>query len=153
MIDSATLASQTKVKLAAACRPCVSAPPADSATLTTQTPSQAPQSDNVLKCPVLSGPTDPAEQTNLSPDCHTTCEQIPSSPDRTLTTPQPPAVPQQDQLPTSDLHTLTARQSHPSALRKPCVDPNLQYLIDQAQRERQKLSRPRQSPTGHRIAI
>ena len=55
MIDSVTLASQTK--LAAASRPSVLAAAVDSVTLAPETPSQAPESDNVRKCPVLSGPT------------------------------------------------------------------------------------------------
>ena len=81
----------------------------DSATITSQTPSQAPQSDNVRKCPVLSGPTDLPQEPNLSPDHQTTCDQTASFPDQTSTTPQPPAVPPLDQMPQSNLHPLTPR--------------------------------------------
>ena len=55
----------------------------DSVTLAPETPTQASQSDNVRKCPVLSGPTDPTDQTDLSSYNHKTCEQSPSSPDQT----------------------------------------------------------------------
>ena len=57
----------------------------DSATLASETPTQASQPNNVRKCPVLSGPTDTAAQTDLSPDEHKTCDQTPSHPDRTST--------------------------------------------------------------------
>ena len=76
----------------------------DSATIASETPAQASQTPNVRKCPVLSGPTDPAETMDVSTDTHKTCEQIPSCPDQTSTAPQPPAAPQQDQTPQHDLH-------------------------------------------------
>ena len=84
----------------------------DSATIVseTQTPSQAPQPNNVLKCPVLSGLADPAEKTKLSTDQQTTCEQISSSPDQTSVAPEPPAVPQ-DQTPESGLPEQDAHAS------------------------------------------
>ena len=57
----------------------------DSPTIASETPAQASQRDNVRKCPVLSGPTDSAEQTDLSPDNQTTCDPNPSNPDQTST--------------------------------------------------------------------
>ena len=87
----------------------------DSATIVseTQTPSQAPQPNNVLKCPVLSGPTDPTEQKDVSTASNTTCERTPSSPDQTSAAPAPPAVPQQDQTSDSDV-SHTVETCHPT---------------------------------------
>ena len=83
MIDSTPIVSQTQVT--ATSRRCVPVPCVDSTTLASQTPAQASQSHNVRKCPVLSGPTDPPEETNASPDSQTTCAKNPSRPDRTST--------------------------------------------------------------------
>ena len=94
----------------------------DSATIASQTPSQAPQPNNVLKCPVLSGPTDPPEQTSVSIDSHETCEQTPSCPDQTSATPEPPAMPQQDQMPQSDLQELAVHASHQEATAEPSCE-------------------------------
>ena len=83
MIDSATIVSETRGE--AASRRSVLATAVDAVTLASQTPAQASQADNVRKCPVLSGPTDPNEQTDLSPYKKTTCAPNPSSPDQTST--------------------------------------------------------------------
>ena len=84
----------------------------DSATIVseTQTPSQAPQSDNVLKCPVLSGPTDLPKEIDASPDIQTTCEQNPSRPNRTLTGHQPAQPPQLEPQPAHTFCKLIQRQ-------------------------------------------
>ena len=109
MIDSTTLASQTKVKLAGASRRCVLVPLSDSAAIASQTPAQAPQTHNVRKCPVLSGPTDVPEENGASPDIQTTCAQNPYHPDRTLTLHQP-AQPSQPQTPASASQTHNVRK-------------------------------------------
>ena len=62
--------------------------------VTRPTPTQASQSNNVRKCPVLSGPTDLPGQIDVSPDSQTTCAQNPSRPDRTSTG-NPPWIAQQ----------------------------------------------------------
>ena len=124
MIDSPTLASQTKVKVAAASRRCVLASTVNSVPLTSQTPATSLPSSpvsafciqhseftpNVLKCPVLSGLADPADKTKLSTDQQTTCEQILSSPDQTSVVPEPSAGPQ-NQTPESGLQEQDAHAS------------------------------------------
>ena len=81
---SAHTGGTSEPKLAEASRRSVLAAAVDAVTLAPETPSQAPQSDNVRKCPVLSGPTAPDEQTDLSPDNQTTCDPNPSYPDQTF---------------------------------------------------------------------
>ena len=68
----------------------------DSAAISSQTPTQASQPNNVWKCLVLSGPTDLSVEIDASPDIQTTCEQNPSSPDRTSTGYHPAKPPQPD---------------------------------------------------------
>ena len=83
MTNSSTIGSKPKV--AAASRRSVSAYFVDSLTLASKTPAQAPQTHNVRKCPVLSGPTDLFDVIDASTDKQTTCAGKTSHPDRTLT--------------------------------------------------------------------
>src|ERR1035437_166876 len=81
----------------------------DSATIVSEIPANASPTDNVRKCPVLSGSTDCTTETDASPNSQTTCRQNPSCPDQTSTGHQPHPAPQ----PEPDiLYELTARQLH-----------------------------------------
>ena len=64
----------------------------------------------LVQCPVLSGPTDLPEETDVSTGSNKTCEQTPSCPDQTSAAPQFPAASQQDQTSESDFHPLAPRQ-------------------------------------------
>ena len=87
---SALTGGTSEPKVEAASRPIVSASVVDSPTPAPKTPSQAPQADNVRKCPVLSGPTDLPEQTDLSVDKQTTCDPNASYPTRHSPASTPP---------------------------------------------------------------
>ena len=79
----------------------------NSTTTAPQTPSQASQSHNVRKCPVLSGPTNRPEEIDTSPVMKTTCAQNPSHPDRTFTGHHPSSVP-----------ACSGREGEPKRLRQ-----------------------------------
>ena len=81
----------------------------DSATLVSETPTQAPQSNNVRKCPVLSGPTDLFDVIDASTDIQTTCAKNLTYRDRTLTGHQP-AQPVQPQTPANASKTHNVRK-------------------------------------------
>ena len=81
MINSTAIASETKV--AAASRRCVLASCGDSPAIVSETPTNASQSHNVRKCPVLSGLTDCSGETDASTDSHKTYDQTSSHLDRT----------------------------------------------------------------------
>ena len=80
-----TPASVSKPKVAAASRRCASA----SRAVVSPTTASTSQTNNVWKCPVLSGLTHLPDELDASPDNQMTCAQNSSDPDRTLTGHQP----------------------------------------------------------------
>ena len=133
MIGSPTLASETGSGTSA--RLVWSSAFRRSATLASATPAQAFQTQNVWKCPVLSGLTDLSGEKDASTDIQTTCDPKPSCPDRTLTGHALPPGPRDgDKAPPS--------MADPVARAAPAVAmPSAQPLPS--------LSTPRARPTLH----
>ena len=110
MIDSATLVSETK------------------------TPAQAPQPNNVLKCPVLSGPPDLSAELDASIDKQTTCAQNPSHPDRTSARTSP--------LPASRPPSPSRCRSSVAVAWRPILRATSCLRVFVVKRENQKVPRP-----------
>ena len=142
MINSVTIVSKPKV--AAASRRCVLASSVHSAAIAPQTPASTSQTDNVRKCPVLSGPTDLPRETDASTDNQTTCAQNRSHPDRTsvgsssLPTSRPPSR--------SPSPSTRGRRSSFAVACRPILRAASCLRVFVVKRENQKATRPATQP-------